>query len=316
MLVYPFRVNRALPSLLLFLLVWPAPAALAQPEPADPTEADLHAPAAPGAPASPRERLLTAIACYQRSEFDMAKKTLLELAAARDRTGMEALLYLGFVHVAYGEREAAQAAFQRALAMDPELSLPVRSPAIDAVFDQAKRRFEARRRALDHDPPRLSHEPPGKAPYGKPVTIKVEAADPSGIKRVILNHRLAGNRGFSSVNMERTATATAAGEGGGYLATIPGLAVSRPGVEYYVAAWDSLNNGPGLKGSAGAPIKVKVEGGPLRQAPEPQKWYQKWWVWASVAGVVAIAGGVALGVYLDRDEVGRIDARLPAGLDP
>ena len=314
--MYSWGVIRVLPCLLLVLLLARVVHAQPEAEPADPTEADLLAPATPAAPASPREKLQTAIACYQRSEFDQARELLLELAAAEEkqgsRTGMEALLYLGFVHVAYGEREAAQAAFQRALTLDPELSLPVRSPAIDAQFDQARRRFEARRRALDHDPPRLTHQPPGKAPHGKAVTIKVQAADPSGIKRVTLNHRLAGNRGFSSVDMERTA----AGQGGGYVATIPGLAVSRPGVEYYVAAWDNLNNGPGLKGSAGAPIKVEVEGGPLREAPEPRQWYKKWWVWASVAGVVAIAGGVALGVYLDRDEVGRIDARLPAELDP
>ena len=267
---------------------------------------------------SHEETLLAAIARYQGSEFDEAKLLLVKLVAAeegrRSKVAMEAMLYLGFVHVAYGEREAAQAVFQRALALNPELNLPVRSPAIDAVFDQARRRFEARRRAMDHDPPTLSHTPPAEAPHGKPMPITVEAKDPSGLKRVVLNHRLAGNRGFSSVNMERLAKS---GESGSrYVATIPGMSVARPGVEYYVSAWDSLNNGPGLKGSAGAPIKIKVQGGPLGQADQPRRWYQKWWVWATVAGVVAVAGGTALGVYLDRDEVGRINTQLPSGLDP
>jgi len=36
-----------------------------------------------------------------------------------------------------------------------------------------------------------------------------------------------------------------------------------------------------------------------------------------VAGVAVAAGGVALGVYFNRAEVGRIDARLPGTeLDP
>lgn len=267
------------------------------------------------APASPRETLLAAIAHYQRSEFDLAKQLLVDLVAVeekrRSRVCMEALLYLGFVHVAYGEREAAQALFQRALTLDPELGLPVRSPGIDAVFDQARRRFEARRRAMDHDPPRLKHTPAAKAPHGKPITIALQAMDPSKVKRVTLNHRLTGNRGFSSVNMEREV-----GRGGRYVATIPGMSVARPGVEYYISAWDTLNNGPGLKGSPSAPIKIKVVGGPLRQADQPRSWYQKWWVWASVAGVVAVAGGTALGVYLNRDEVGRINTQIPSELDP
>ena len=307
-MVYPWVVPSRLLALLIFLTLSPAMAA------PDAGSARLTPPDAV-APTSPGETLLAAIAHYQRSEFDRAKQLLVRLVAVeekqRSRVCMEALLYLGFVHVAYGEGEAAQDMFQRALDLDPRLSLPVRSPGIEAVFDQARRRFEARRRALDHDPPRLEHHPPAKAPHGKPLAIAVRADDPSRVKRVVLNHRLAGNRGFSSVNMELEA-----GKGGRYVATIPGMSVARPGVEYYVSAWDSLNNGPGLKGSAGAPIKIKVQGGPLHKAPQPRSWYQKWWVWATVAGVVAVAGGAALGVYLNRDEVGRINTQLPSGLDP
>ncbi len=278
---------------------------------------DQHAPPdATSGPTTPEERLVQAIGLYQKSEFEQAKLLLDQVLAnptvggQSTRTALEAYLYLGFVRVAYGEKEAAQRAFQQALDVDAELTLPVRSPKVDAIFQQARGRFLARRRATDHDPPRLKHTPPGGGKYGTALAFSVQALDLSGVKRVILNYRLAGNRGFSSVNMEADGK-------GGYLATIPGMSVSRPGVEYYVAAWDKLNNGPGLKGSAGAPIRIKVKGGPLRKNDDqPRRWYQKWWVWATVAGVVAAAGGVALGVYLNRDEMGRIDARLPTDLDP
>ncbi len=307
-------------GLLIPALLWSA-AALAAPDAGVPgpvsASPDAGAPAPDRAPAltTAEQLLVSAIGLYQRSEFERARARLGEVLKRatdpRGRTAMEAHLYLGFVHVAYGEKEAAEAAFTRALEIDAELSLPVRSPAVEAIFKQARRRFLARVRATDHDPPRLRHAPPAGGKYGVAIRVAARATDLSGVKRVVLNYRLAGNRGFSSVTMEPDGK-------GGYLATVPGLAVARPGVEYYIAAWDRLNNGPGLKGSSGAPIKVKVEGGPLRKGKaEPRSWYQRWWVWAAVAGVAVAAGGVALGVYFNRDEVGRIDARLPGTeLDP
>jgi tetratricopeptide (TPR) repeat protein len=262
-----------------------------------------------------RDLLLQAVQHYQRSEFEQARTILTEILGyvgkEKSRAAQEAYTYLAFVHVAYGETERAVEDFEKALAINPDLRLSGPAPRIAAAFEQARRRFRAKVRALDHDPPMLVHRPPGGARYGTSVGIVVEARDVSGVRTVTLNYRIAGNRGFSSVNLERDGQ-------GRYVATIPTVSVVRPGIEYYVEAWDKLGNGPGLKGSAAAPIKIEVKGGP-RAAPEstgPTPWYKRWWVWAVASGVVLAAGGVGLGIYLSRDETARVSVPVPSGLNP
>ena len=41
----------------------------------------------------------------------------------------------------------------------------------------------------DHDPPALAHEPIRSAPAGKPLTVRAEVRDPSGVKWVRLRYR-------------------------------------------------------------------------------------------------------------------------------
>jgi hypothetical protein len=282
----------------------------------------LVRPAAQAAPASqpadtPDQQLLAAVEHYQRSEFDEARVLLRQILARvgqqRSRTAQEAHTYLAFVLVAFADTDGAVEAFQRALAIRPELTLRVTSPRIVAAFEEARRRYRARIRALDHDPPLQHHTPlAADVPYGRPLLISDEASDPSGVQRVLLNYRVRGLRGFSSVTMERDVR-------GRFVATIPASAVVRPGVEYYLEAWDTLGNGPGLKGSSAAPIFVAVRGGPLaapaRSAARPP-WYKRWWVWAATAGVVAAAGAVGAAVYFTRSETARFDVHLNKDLNP
>jgi tetratricopeptide (TPR) repeat protein len=279
-------------------------------------EADAQMSRPATAPARSAELLLQAVSHYQRSEFDEARKLLAQVlrvaGGEQSRLAQEAYTYLAFVHVAFNETEAAVAAFERALAINPELALASPSPRIAAALEQARRRYRARVQALDHDPPRQVHEPVARSRWGQAVTIRDQVSDPSGVRRVVLNYRIAGNRGFSSVTMERDGK-------GRYLATIPGPSVVRPGVDYYLEAWDSLGNGPGLKGSPGAPIRLTVEGGPLaasEQRASSAPWYKRWWVWAAVAGAVAVAGGAATAAYLSRTESARFDMRLSKDLNP
>jgi tetratricopeptide (TPR) repeat protein len=261
-----------------------------------------------------RDLLLQAIQRYQRSEFEEARSLLDEILGyvgeERSRAAQEAYTYLAFVHVAYGETDAAVEAFEKALAINPSLLLSAPAPKIAEAFEQARRRFRAKVRALDHDPPVLSHVPPAAAKHGETVLIAAKARDVSGVQRVTLNYRIGGNRGFSSVNLEPDGH-------GGYVATIPALAVARPRVEYYVEAYDRLGNGPGLKGSPKAPIGIPVKGGPppVRKERTPS-WYKRWWVWAIASGIVVAAGGIGAAVYLTREENARVRVDLPAGLNP
>jgi len=263
--------------------------------------------------AGPSEQLAKAIEHYQRSEFDRALALLLRLVKHVDRLDAreanEILTYLAFVHVAFGHRDRAVAAFERALAVRPEMTLQAASPKIDSAFEQAQRRYRARARALDHDPPRLEHQPPENLAHQTQLQVTARARDVMDIKQVTLNYRVRGTRGFNTVTMERQ-------DDGTYIGSIPAFTVVQPGIEYYLAAWDSLGNGPGLKGSPGAPIYVNVQGGPAPTTrPTSTPWYRNWWVWAAVASVAVVGGAVATAVYLGRDEQARLDIHF-AGLDP
>lgn len=268
-----------------------------------------------GAPASQpavkvvriHDLLLRAIALYQRSEFAKARDQLKEVLSfvgdERSRAAQEAYTYLALVHLAFGDTEAAVTAFERALAVNSELSLPSRAPKILAALAQARLRYKAKVRAMDHDPPTLRHTPPTQGKYGHALALVVTATDSSGVKRVVLHHRQAGNRGFSSVNLERR-------KDGALEATVPGMSVARPGVEYYLEAWDTLGNGPGLKGSPAKPILVPVEDGPARAGVAPRPLYKKWWFWVAVGGAVAVTGGVIAASVMTRQQTARADVTV------
>ncbi|MCK5798842.1 MAG: hypothetical protein KAI47_16735 [Deltaproteobacteria bacterium] len=281
------------------------PRAQATPSRPDPTTtAPTSAPAA--SEAALRVRLKEAIEAYQHSDFAAAEGHLVAilttLGGAKGRTAEEAHTYHAFVQAAFGHGERAIEAFERALAINPELKLDNPSPKIAHLFEQAQRRRHEKLRALDHDPPRLSHQQP-KAPlrYGHAAKIIVMARDISPVKEVTLHYRIAGHRGFAGLTMEQDGPRR-------YVASIPTVTIVRPGVEYFIEAWDVLGNGPGLKGSSRAPIRLTVVGGPLarNRTSAPRPWYKKWWIWAIAAGTVATAAGVSVGAYLGRSQHARI----------
>ena len=259
-----------------------------------------------------QDMLLEAIAEYQQSRFEKARARLREIlryvGKERTRAAQEAYTYMALVHLAFGETEAAVVAFERALSINPDLPAPSGSPKIEAAFKQARARYRAKVRAVDHDPPTLHHRPPAGGKYGNVLTVEAAASDASGVKRVVLHFRQAGNRGFSSVTMERRKDGT-------LVASVPALSVARPGVEYYIEAWDVLGNGPGLKGSAAKPILVSVKGGPAKAVPpKPKPLYKKWWFWVAVGGAAAATGGIITAAVLSRDKSFQGEAPVPPNL--
>ena len=278
---------------------------------------------APDARAAPRvkvvrirDMLLAAIASYQQSEFQRARQQLREIqryvGQDQTRAAQECYTYLALVHLAFDESDAAVGALEKALSINPELKLPSSSPKIEAALQQARRRYRAKVRAMDHDPPRLRHTPPARGKYGSVLSLTATVSDPSGVARVVLHYRQAGNRGFSSVTMERPK-----GQRRSYLATVPALSVIRPGVEYYVEAWDVLGNGPGLKGSAAKPILVPVKGGPMAAAAPPPPLYKRWWFWTAVGGAAAATGGIIAAAVLTRKQNSKIQVvEIPPGMVP
>ena len=258
------------------------------------------------------DRLARAIEHYQRSEFDQAKLLLQSLLrgakSQQTRVVQQAHTYLGFVEVAFNRIDSAVSSFERALSINRNLELGPTSPKIREAFEQARRRYQTRMKALDHDAPAILHEASREATYGAPFTVRAAVNDANAVSRVELRYRVSGSRGYASVNLERTET-------GQYIASIPPSMVVQPGIEYYLVAWDELGNGPATKGTATTPIRIAVKGGPKRTVL-PQPWYKKWWIWALTAGTVAAAGGVAAGVFLTRSEIVSGQALIPQGLDP
>ncbi len=255
-----------------------------------------------------RRQLGEAIKLYQRSDFegarDLLQQILKRVGTGRLRVAQEAYTYMAFVHVAFNEQDRAVAAFERALTIQPTMTLASPSPRISAALEQARQRYRAKVRALDHDPPHQTHAPIQRAQYNQSLLLSNTVKDLSGVKRVMLHYRIKGLRGFSSVKMER-------GKKGLFIATIPATAVVRPGVEYYLEAWDVLGNGPGLKGSPALPIHITVEGGPATPGGAvPGGWYTKWWVWAIVSGAALTVGAATAIPYLAREQRARIDVRL------
>jgi len=255
------------------------------------------------------KRLARAIDLYRDSEFDRALTMLRALAKEmgqqRSRHAQEVYTYLACTYVALGRQNLAIIEFERALNIRPDLKPPFSAPKILQAFEQAKNRYQAKVRALDHDAPKLEHQALKNAKFGSGIPIKVHATDLSGIAELRCRYRISGNRGFSSIKLEET-------QKGNFIATIPTIAVVRPGIEYYIEAWDTVGNGPAVKGSSRAPIKVSVTGGPLPGATaKTDSIARKWWFWVAIAGTAVVAASVAGGIYATRSKSVALQLDIP-----
>ena len=169
--------------------------------------------------------------------------------------------------------------------------------------------------AEDHEPPRIRHTPVLSSTPGKPIEISARITDDLGevaFPRVYF--RRVGETKYSVVTLRR------AGER--YAASIPTMAVTTDGVEYYIEAFDSRGNGPAQHGSAEAPHRVEVAAAASRPArpapPATRPWYTRWWVWTLVGGVVVAGTVTAVAVAVTGDDDGgdgvgvEVSAPLPS----
>ena len=157
------------------------------------------------------------------------------------------------------------------------------------VFDAAKKR------ALDRYAPTLKITAPETAPFGQPVTIKVAATDPSGVKTVRL-----------SLADPAVSLSMITSDGVHFLATLPGRYVRPPGLRFWVEAYDRRGNGPGYFAPPRRPTSIRVTP-PLGQvekigtvaAPavneDEGSIVDTWWFW-TIAGVVVAGAGVTAAV--------------------
>lgn len=87
---------------------------------------------------------------------------------------------------------------------------------------------------IDTIPPAISHTPVTQAPPGLSLSLFADVTDNVGVQNVTLFYRAMGATPYQSLAMVHT-TANR------YSATIPGSAVTAPGLEYYIEASDGIS---------------------------------------------------------------------------
>ena len=113
----------------------------------------------------------------------------------------------------------------------------------------------ARRRVPDRYPPHLKINAPSSALAGRPLRVRIEASDPSGVDRVLVL--------LDSPSVTKTVTST---DGRHFSAVIQGAYVQPPAVRFWVEAYDRYGNGPGYYAAPRRPTTVPVLGALSRGA--------------------------------------------------
>jgi hypothetical protein len=187
---------------------------------------------------------------------------------------------LAFAHVAIDKTAEAEADFQELLKVDPTFQLNrTISPRVRKVFESAQAKFAQSGIVIDDKTPGLHTEVAPRLPkQGQPVSIRVTY--PGGLaQKMTIFYHTRGQRKFSTLEVK--------GASGAFQATIPGVQVQAPALEYYMTLVDDQGAGMASAGSLGRPLFLDVE------APK-KPLYAKGWFWGVVGG--AVAAGVVAGV--------------------
>jgi hypothetical protein len=212
---------------------------------------------------------------------------LLEQARHESLTREEKLITyrtLGMARVALGKLDEAREDFAHLLRVDPSFDFDrTVAPKVRAVFEEAKARVAASARTLAPALPTLQAELVPPAPReGKPVVVHVRY--PGGVARKMTVYY----RGFGGTTFNRATVEGAAD--GNFAATIPGLEVHAPALDYHVVLLDDGGASVAAAGNIGRPLSVGVA-----RAPKPV--YRRGWFWGVIGGVAA-AGAIATGLAL------------------
>jgi len=226
------------------------------------------------------------LAAYASLDYSRAI-TALEQARNESLTREEkiaAYRTLGMAYVAVGQPGPAKIHFQHLLRIDPSIELDRSvAPKVRAVFEEAKAEAATSAHAMAPALPSLAPSVEPAAPkQGRPVTVHV--VYPGGVARkMTVYFRKPGDAQFSR-------EVVPAAPSGAFDATVPGLAVQPPSLEYHVVLLDDAGASIAAAGSLGQPLSVGV-------ASTPRPVYKKGWFWGVLGGVAA-AGALATGLAL------------------
>lgn len=101
-------------------------------------------------------------------------------------------------------------------------------------------------------PLEVRHVPVAEGPVGEDLTLKARVKQAFSLAHLTAHYRAAGEQSYRAVPFEK-------GASGDYEAVIPGSAVQRPAVEYYVASRDTKGAEVDRFASAAAPHPVVVQ---------------------------------------------------------
>jgi len=113
--------------------------------------------------------------------------------------------------------------------------------------------------ALDTAPPAITHMPIATAPPGTSLIVSATITDGVGVTSATLFYRKTGTTTYTSVTMTNA--------GSTYSASVPGAAISSPGLEYYLTASDAVSTAS--FGRAEFPWSVSVVDRPVVSSLSP-----------------------------------------------
>jgi hypothetical protein len=239
------------------------------------------------------ELVVTGIKAYDDLDYPRAVRLLTRALGEplSDEERVAVYQRLAYCHIAFEDEQATRADFQQLLKIDPRFKLDAgASPRMRALFDDVRSVMEPPPVAKPKPepvrvtpppvgkPPTLSAQPDARPTVSQPLEVRASLAG-ADAAQVRLFHRARGGGAWSRVEAER--------RGGSWSATIPGLWVASPGVDYYLLALDGGGREVAALGTAEAPLTVDVA---VRARP----------LWARPAflGAVGILAGIVVAIGL------------------
>lgn len=266
-----------------------APPALAQKR-AQPT---APAPAA-GKPVSARSLLDQGRALYEDARYEESIQTLSAAMLRPDGTDEDKRLiyqYLAFDYIVLGRKDEAESATRALFVLDPAFELPAKeSPRLREFFVASKQKWEADgkpglvEKTVPPAPVVVRHTAPAQVDENKTFDVRGSLDDPDHRVTHVRLYVRAGTKG--RFETRQTSMAAAA-----FSATVPGVLVKAPIIEYYFEAFDRSGLPVASRGDAGQPLRIAVK-------EKSKGWIAPVAIGSGVLGAAAVFGILALaGVF-------------------
>jgi hypothetical protein len=203
---------------------------------------------------------------YENLNFEEARKILKDALAACTQGGLDnhpvaarTHVHLGVVLLAgFKMKDQATKEFKRAVEIQADIKLEktLANPEIQDVFDQATAGQGGEGGGAGAAAPAadaITHEPVNKAEQGKPIPITASIDSSVGAKKMVLQFSADGSEDFGAREMHEESPGNWTGE-------IPASATEGAKVRYYLEASGAGDQVVATKGSAAAPLVVKLRG--------------------------------------------------------